>query len=75
MSIKIEVQVKTRSSIEKVEVISNQKYIVRVNTPPVDGKANLRVIELLSVYFKVSKSKIQLISGPKSKKKIFEVDN
>jgi len=47
---------------------------VRVNALPVDGKANARVIELLAKYFDVSKSSIQLVSGPQSKKKIFSVD-
>ena len=73
MSLKVQVQVKTRSSRETVEVVDETHLIVRVGVPPVDGKANLRIIELLSEHFRVPKSKIQLISGPKSKVKIFEI--
>lgn len=70
---KVTVSVKTNSKIESVEKLSDQEYSVRVNTPPVDGKANKRIIELLSDYFDVPKSKITLVNGEKSKKKVFEI--
>lgn len=70
---KITVQVKTNSKIESVELLPDETYLVRVSVPPVDGKANLRVVELLAQYFMCAKKYINLISGPKSKKKIFEV--
>lgn len=70
---KVTISVKTNSKIESVEKISELEYLVRVNTPPVEGKANKRIIELLSDYFDVPKSKISLVKGEKSKKKIFEI--
>lgn len=71
---KIKVQVKTRSKNEGVEQLSDNEFIVRVNTPPVDGKANSRVIELLAIFFTLPKSKISLQKGQKSKKKIFCIE-
>lgn len=73
MKMKITVAVKPNSKKESVELVSDGSYTVRVNVPPVDGKANERVIELLSKHFKQPKSLITLISGPKSKKKIFSI--
>lgn len=70
---KIAVTVKPNSKVEKVEQVEEGHYVVRVNVPPVEGKANKRVIELLSDYFKVPKSRIELASGGKSKKKIFKI--
>jgi uncharacterized protein len=70
---KISVSVKPNSRTEKVELISEGHYLVKVNAPPVDGKANERLIELLSDYFKVPKSRIELASGGKSKNKIFQI--
>ncbi|MBC87126.1 MAG: hypothetical protein CL677_08080 [Bdellovibrionaceae bacterium] len=70
---KINVQVKTRSKIESVEKQLDGSYLVRVNVPPVEGKANKRIIELLSKYLKIPKSNIELISGPKSKIKVFKI--
>jgi uncharacterized protein len=46
---------------------------IHVNAPPLEGKANKAVIEALSEYFKVKKSRILLISGTKSKTKVFEI--
>mgnify|MGYP003660882424 CR=1 FL=1 len=71
---KITVQAKTNSKKEGVEKTSEDIYIVRVNTPPIEGKANDRIIALLSKYFKIPKSKIWLIRGEKSKNKHFEVE-
>ncbi|MGZ3690029.1 MAG: DUF167 domain-containing protein [Pseudobdellovibrio sp.] len=70
---KITVSVKPNSKMDKVEKINDTEYLVRVHAPPVDGKANERLIELLSKYFKRPKSCIELLSGTKSKKKIFEI--
>jgi len=47
---------------------------VYVNQPPLEGKANQAVIQSLAEYFKVSKSKIKLVRGSKSKMKTFEFD-
>ena len=71
---RITVAVKPNSKKELVQEQEDGSFIVRVNALPVDGKANARVIELLAKYFDVSKSSIQLVSGPQSKKKIFSVD-
>jgi len=46
---------------------------VYVNAPPLEGKANMAVIEALSKYFDVKKSCVLLISGAKSKTKTFEI--
>lgn len=47
---------------------------VYVNQPPLEGKANKAVIESLAEHFKVSKSRIALVRGEKSKLKTFEVN-
>jgi uncharacterized protein YggU (UPF0235/DUF167 family) len=46
---------------------------VYVNQPPLEGRANKAAGEALAEYFKVSKSKIKLIRGLKSKQKVFDV--
>ncbi len=70
---RIEVQVKTRSKKEAVEKLSQNTFVVRVNTPPIDGKANKRVVELLANDLGVPKTSIVLVRGHKSKLKVFEV--
>lgn len=46
---------------------------VYVSKPPQEGKANRAVIEALVEYFGVRRSSVRLVSGEKSKNKIFEV--
>jgi len=46
---------------------------VYVNAPPLEGKANEAVIEVLADFFKNKKNEIFLLSGTKSKNKVFEV--
>jgi uncharacterized protein (TIGR00251 family) len=70
---KVTVQVKPKSKKEGVEAQPDGSLIVRVNAPPVDGKANARVIELLSDHFKRPRSAISLVHGASGKKKIFEI--
>lgn len=46
---------------------------IYVNAPPLEGKANMAVIESLAKYFDTKKNKIILISGEKAKVKVFEI--
>jgi len=46
---------------------------VYVNKPPLEGKANKAIIESLAKFFNTKKNNIMLLSGEKSKHKVFEV--
>ncbi len=50
-------------------------FKVYVNAPPVEGKANKAVIEVLSEYFNVRKSNIKIIKGEKSRHKVVEIND
>lgn len=49
-------------------------YVIRVNAPPTEGRANERVIELLAKALGVAKTRLELISGHKGKRKTFRLD-
>jgi len=72
MKFKITVKPNTR----KNEVIRNAdgSLLIRVAVPPVEGKANEKVIELLSEYLNKPKRSISIVSGFKGKNKLIEVD-
>ncbi len=46
---------------------------VYVNEPPLEGRANNAVAHALSKYFEVKRSQVILVSGGKSKNKVFEI--
>ncbi|MHB9028070.1 MAG: DUF167 domain-containing protein [Candidatus Latescibacterota bacterium] len=50
------------------------RFRVRVQSPPVEGAANNRLVRFLSGRLGVSKSKIRIIGGEKSRDKILEID-
>jgi hypothetical protein len=72
--VRIEVKVIARAKREEVEKISENNYRIKVSSPPEKGKANERVIELLSEEFDVKKKNIKIISGETNNRKIIEID-
>lgn len=70
---KIKVKVKPNSRENSIKQIEKDYYEIRVSVPPEKGKANEKVIELISRHLKIPKSHIELISGAASKEKIFTI--
>ncbi len=70
---RIEARVITRAKKEEIEKISENSYRVKVATPPEKGKANKRVIKLLSEKLGIKKQDIRIISGETSSRKILEI--
>lgn len=72
---KIYVKVKTNVHEEMVTKIDDQHYEVKTKELPINGRANLAVIELVADFLDVPKSNIQIASGFSSKQKVLEVNN
>lgn len=62
-----------KSKQEKVEKLDDRYFELFFNVIPERGKANTKIIEMLSKYFDIPKSNIKIISGEKSKLKIVEI--
>jgi len=69
---KISVMVKPRSKQEKVEK-ADDVYIAYVKEPPIENRANEAVIKLLADYFNIAKSRVSVLHGAKSKRKVVEI--
>ncbi len=68
------VEIKVITNARKNEVIQEGDILkVRVTAPPIEGRANQAVIELLADYFAVTKSTVRIIKGEKSKNKVVEI--
>lgn len=72
---KLEVVVHPNSKNSRVEKDLTGMLHVYVNAPPLEGKANQAVIESLANFLNTKKSKIVLLKGAKSKRKVFEILN
>ena len=68
----------------KVRVIPNAKksefygfredeLILRLNAPPLEGRANKAAVEFVARFFAVPRSAVSLVSGEKSRHKVLEI--
>lgn len=71
----IKVKVKPNAKKNEIKQIEENFYEVRVTVVPEKGKANKKVVELLSKHFDVPKSRIKLVRGETSREKIFEIQD
>lgn len=58
---------------EIVEILKDETVKVRLKAPPVEGKANLALIKLLSKVLGVPKSGIEIVSGATGRDKLVSV--
>jgi hypothetical protein len=70
---RIYVRVSPRSSKNEVTKISEGEYKVKLTAPPVDGEANEMLRKVLSKYFNVSKSQVEIVGGKTAKIKIIDI--
>src|SRR5712692_5321017 len=69
----LKVHAKPRASRDEFAGVTGDALKIRITAPPVDGKANARLIEFLAQHFGVSKSRISLVRGRNSPTKWFRI--
>ena len=57
------------SSFSKITDYTSEYVRIKISSPPLENRANKELIEFCSDLFNVSKSKISIVSGGKSKLK------
>lgn len=66
----LKIKVEPRSSRSEVVGQYGEALKVRLTSPPVEGKANKELVEVLAREFGISKKDVEIISGQSSKNKI-----
>ena len=69
----IKVRVTPGAKGSHVAKVGEADYEVRVDEAAVEGRANKRLVEILSEYFGVKKSRIVIKRGTRSRDKILEI--
>lgn len=68
------INIRVIPNAKKNEVIQEAGGLkVKITAPPVEGKANKALIEVLAEYFNVKKSAVKIIKGAKSKNKVIMI--
>ena len=70
---RIFVTAKAGARKEKVEAINETEFVISVKEPAKEGRANAAVQKALAEHFGVALSRVRLVSGAKSKRKVFMV--
>ena len=65
----VNIKVSPRSSKNEIVGFEGENLKVKVKSPPVDGLANRDLIKLMSKHLNISKERIEIISGHKSRLK------
>lgn len=69
----INIKVNPRSKNERIEKIDDKNYRAYFNVAPEKGRANEKLIELLSDYFQTSKPDIVIKLGKTAKEKVIQI--
>lgn len=69
----LRVLVRTGSKNPGIELIDNETVRVRVRAQPHEGMANKELIEILSDYLGIAKSRLEISAGEKNKSKIIRI--
>lgn len=67
--LKVKIRVQPKASRNKIGEVREGYLQVKLTSPPVEGAANKMLIEFLSKKLRIAKSRVELLSGEKSRKK------
>jgi hypothetical protein len=70
------INVKVKANAKENKIFFDKKinlWKVYTTITPEKGKANIKVVEIISDYFKIPKSNIELLTGPKNNLKTFKI--
>lgn len=70
---KINIQVKPNARKNEVTLREDGSLLVHLNAPPIEGRANEKLIEVLAKHFGKPKRNITIVVGKRGKHKIVEV--
>ncbi len=69
----INIRVRTGSQRNEIIKDTENNWRISVSTPPVDGKANSKLIELIAKDLGVAKNRVLIDHGEKSKQKTVKI--
>ena len=69
----LRLQVKPNSRTEELAPQDDGSFIARVKAPPVDGKANAAVINLIAKHFGIRKAQVVIKSGASARMKLVQI--
>ena len=72
--VRVVVRVYPRARKQEIEELPSGELKLKVKSPPLKGRANQEVIEILSSYFRLSPSRVRIIRGENSRLKLVSLE-
>jgi len=69
----IQVRVKPNARESILEEVVPGQWLAKLKSPPVDGRANQELIELIAQYFELPKSAVTIKSGASGRVKLVRI--
>lgn len=70
----LQIKVKPNSRASALEQAADGTWVARVKSPPVDGKANAELVELVAAHFGCRKSAVVIRSGASGRMKLVRIE-
>jgi len=71
----LRLKVKPGSREEELSELEDGSWLARVKAPPVDGKANAAVVELVARHFGLRKAQVSIKSGASGRTKLVVLED
>lgn len=71
---RISIYVQPRASKTEIAGMHDGCMKIRLAAPPVDGAANAALVEFIADRLNIAKSKVRVVTGSSSRRKVIEVD-
>ncbi len=70
----INVYVNPNAKKDEISGLYNNALKIKISSPAIDGKANKNLINFLAKFFEISKNKVSIEKGEKSKNKVVAIN-
>ena len=70
----IQVKVKPNSRTRELEELSDGTWFARIKSPPIDGRANEELVELIAEHFDLRKNQVSIKRGASGRVKLVQID-
>ncbi|MGQ0835153.1 MAG: DUF167 domain-containing protein [Gammaproteobacteria bacterium] len=70
----IQVKVKPSSRTRELEELSDGTWLARVKSPPIDGRANEELVELIAEHFDLRKNQVSIKRGASGRVKLVQIE-
>ena len=70
----VRVKVKPNARVSALEDLGDGTLLAHLKSPPVDGKANAELVELLARHFGCAKARVTIKSGASGRIKLVQID-